>query len=74
MWSVTCGPNWPSRSAYKDFAQATGINHRMIQRRIRGVYRITPQVWLCCMKLNAFRRESQQSSDTDEGISDITTR
>jgi AraC-like DNA-binding protein len=57
-----------------DFAQATGINHRTLQRHFRRVYGVTPQVWFRSMKLNAIRRELQRSSGTRERVSDIAMR
>jgi AraC-like DNA-binding protein len=57
-----------------DFAAATGTNHRTLQRQFRSVYGVTPQVWFRSMKLNAIRRELQQSGGTGERISDIAMR
>jgi AraC family ethanolamine operon transcriptional activator len=57
-----------------DFAAATGTNHRTLQRHFRSVYGVTPQVWFRSMKLNAIRRELQQSSRTGERVSDIAMR
>jgi AraC-like DNA-binding protein len=57
-----------------DFAEATGANHRTLQRHFRSVYGVTPQTWFRCMKLNALRRELQQTNGTGERISDIAMR
>ena len=57
-----------------DFASATGINHRTLQRYFRSVYGVTPQVWFRCMKLNAIHRELQQTNGTGAHISDIAMR
>jgi AraC-like DNA-binding protein len=57
-----------------DFAQTVGIPHRMLQRRFRSVYGVTPQAWFRSMKLNALRRELQQTNGAGERISDIATR
>jgi AraC family ethanolamine operon transcriptional activator len=57
-----------------DFAAATGTNHRTLQRQFRSVYGVSPQVWFRSMKLNAIRREFQQSNGTGERVSDIAMR
>jgi len=57
-----------------DFARAAGINHRMLQRQFHSIYGVTPQVWFRCMKLNALRRELQQTNGAGERISDIAMR
>jgi transcriptional regulator GlxA family with amidase domain len=57
-----------------DFAQATGINHRTLQRHFRSVYGVTPQVWFRSMKLNEIRRELRQSGGTGVRISDLAMR